>query len=177
MLNKRFNQAKVLPSYHHFFFSKEQKQHPDTGNVLFPVSSLLYFKHNRLTGQLTLPVWEPTCRPPVLKVFGFFSGKHSLATRYPGVSGQLGRRASLREYILDEAMAIIWAANRCFQQRSPASLGPLGSWGGKYQGSGIYDVAFWKQNRSNAAAVRQTRGAAYTMKMVGGEGGAREVLL
>lgn len=56
-----------------------------------------------------------------------------------------------------------------FNKEALHHYGPLGSLGEKYQGCGIYDVAFWKQNRSNAAAVRQTRGAAYTMKMVGGE--------
>lgn len=58
---------------------------------------------------------------------------------------------------------IIRAENRCFQQRTLHHYGPVGN-EGKYQGPGIYDVAFWKQTRSDAQVVSQAREAINRIK-------------
>ncbi len=101
-----------------------------------------------------------------LVVFKRLCCEHSLATaatRYPQVKGwEAG--CPLGSISWMKMQPIIRAENRCFQQRTLHHYGPVGN-EGKYQGPGIYDVAFWKQSRSDAQVVSQTSGAIYRIKM------------
>lgn len=85
------------------------------------------------------------------------------ATRYPRVEGlQAGRPSGSISWM--KTQPIIRAENRCFQQRALHHYGPVGN-EGKYQGPGIYDVAFWKHGGSDARAASPTREAIYRIKM------------
>lgn len=132
-----------------------------------------YHKHRQQLQKTTLLCHSTifTCRDPRSQTthVNWCSkgcGEHSpatAATRYPRVEGlQAGRPSGSISWM--KTQPIIRAENRCFQQRALHHYGPVGN-EGKYQGPGIYDVAFWKHGGSDARAASPTREAIYRIKM------------
>lgn len=105
--------------------------------VLFQIQK----KCATVSQQQTLPVSERMLAASVQIHSAAKRSPATAATRYP--PRVCGREAGHPSGSISwmKTWPIIWAENRCFQQRALHHCGPVGN-EGKYQGPGIYDVAF-----------------------------------